>query len=209
VQTRLTRREQAERTRGELLTAARAVFARRGFHGASVDEISAEAGYTTGAVYSRFGGKDALFLCVLDEHTERRRALYREAALAADDLESAVRAMAAVWAGRGETDPEWSALLVEFWTHAARDESFRAELLARHERQLEAMTELVEELARRHDATPLRAGRDVARISLALGRGLSLEQLVEVDTRIDAELEELLVATTLALLRRPTDERSA
>jgi PAS domain S-box-containing protein len=60
-------RDRARVTRVELVDAARRVFLRSGFHGASLDEISAEAGYTTGAVCSRFGGKDELFLAVLDE----------------------------------------------------------------------------------------------------------------------------------------------
>ncbi len=42
--------------------AARTVFLRRGFHGASLDEIAEEAGYTKGAVYSNFAGKDDLYL---------------------------------------------------------------------------------------------------------------------------------------------------
>jgi AcrR family transcriptional regulator len=207
VQARLTRRERAERTRDELLDAARAVFAAKGFHGSSVDEIAAAAGYTTGAIYSRFGGKDRLFLAVLDEHTERRRALYDAAARDADDVESAVRAIAGVWAGRGETDPEWTALVVEFWTHAARDDTFRAAMAERHERQLATMTQLVGALADRHGTAFRRSSAEVARISLALARGLSLEQLVDRG-EADAELEELLVATTLALLE-PTAGGSA
>src|SRR4051794_38510346 len=123
---RMTRAERSEQTRGELLDAARAVFLRRGFHGASLDEISAEAGYTTGAVYSRFGGKDELFLAVMDEHLARRTRLYTEAALAAEDFESAQRAVmrAAIVAGREE--PGWTPLLMEFWTHAARRDKLRA-----------------------------------------------------------------------------------
>ena len=102
------------------------MFLRSGFHGASLEDISLEAGYTTGAVYSRFGGKDALFLAVLDDHIERRLRRYIEAAAAAPDFESAGREMlrAAVAAGREE--PGWTPLLMEFWTHAARREELRA-----------------------------------------------------------------------------------
>jgi AcrR family transcriptional regulator len=198
VPARLTRQERGERTRDELLEGARSVFAAKGFHGSAVEEIAAAAGYTTGAIYSQFGGKDALFLAVLDEHTERRRELFEAAAREAEDVESAVRAIAGVWAGRGETDPEWTALVVEFWTHAARDETFRAALAERHEQQLATMTTLVESIARRHGAAFRTSSADIARVSLALARGLSLEQLVDRDTA--SELEELLVETTLALM---------
>src|SRR3954451_20947346 len=99
---RMTRAERSEQTRGELIDAARTVFLRRGFHGASLDEISAEAGYTTGAGYSRFGGKDELFLAVLDAHVDRRLGLFAEAARGAADFTAANREVihAAVIAGR-------------------------------------------------------------------------------------------------------------
>ena len=74
--TRLTRPERKAATRRELLDAARTVFLRRGFHGASLDEIAEEAGYTKGAVYSNFEDKDALFLAVLDAGYGRRATLY-------------------------------------------------------------------------------------------------------------------------------------
>src|SRR5712691_9354782 len=63
---RLTRAESRRRTRVHLLEAAVEVFARRGFHGASVEEVAEVAGYTKGAVYSNFTSKDELFLAVLE-----------------------------------------------------------------------------------------------------------------------------------------------
>ncbi|MGD1058555.1 MAG: helix-turn-helix domain-containing protein, partial [Solirubrobacteraceae bacterium] len=59
---RMTREQTRANTRERLLVAARSVFARSGFHGASVDEIASEAGFSTGALYSNFGGKEDLFL---------------------------------------------------------------------------------------------------------------------------------------------------
>jgi AcrR family transcriptional regulator len=61
------RDEQKALTRRRLLDAAETVFARRGFHGASVEEIAREAGATTGAVYSNFAGKEDLFLALFEE----------------------------------------------------------------------------------------------------------------------------------------------
>lgn len=59
---RLTREESQAQTRGRLLDAARTVFAGRGYHGASVEEIAEEAGYSKGAVYSNFESKEEIFL---------------------------------------------------------------------------------------------------------------------------------------------------
>lgn len=55
------RRAKVDATRASLLAAARTVFAQRGFEGASVGDIAAEAGYTKGALYSQFGSKEELF----------------------------------------------------------------------------------------------------------------------------------------------------
>src|SRR5689334_23549773 len=69
---RLTRDERKLQTRADLLLTARRLFEERGFHGASLDDIADEAGYTKGAVYSNFASKDELFLAVLGDHIERR-----------------------------------------------------------------------------------------------------------------------------------------
>ena len=44
-----------------LIGAAALVFARRGYDGAGIAEITSEAGLSSGAVYSRFGSKAELF----------------------------------------------------------------------------------------------------------------------------------------------------
>jgi AcrR family transcriptional regulator len=200
----MTRSERTEQTRSELVEAARRVFLRRGFHGASLDEISAEAGYTTGAVYSRFAGKDELFLAVMDEHLERRTRLYADAALAAPDFESAHREIvrAAIAAGRDE--PGWTPLLMEFWTHAARRDDLRAAVAERNERNLDASAELQEAIAERHDMALLRPPREMQRAVTAMARGLSLERQIVPD----AELERLFEDCVIALLRAFTERRS-
>jgi AcrR family transcriptional regulator len=200
----MTRAERTEQTRSELVEAARRVFLRRGFHGASLDEISAEAGYTTGAVYSRFAGKDELFLAVMDEHLERRTRLYADAALAAPDFESAHREIvrAAIAAGRDE--PGWTPLLMEFWTHAARRDDLRAAVAERNERNLDASAELQEAIAERHGRALLRPPREMQRAVTAMARGLSLERQIVPD----AELERLFEDCVIALLRAFTERRS-
>src|ERR1700752_35730 len=56
------------RTRAKLLQAAARVYARRGFDGATIDEVAEEAGFTKGAVYDHFGSKENLLIALLDEH---------------------------------------------------------------------------------------------------------------------------------------------
>lgn len=65
---RLTRIQQKQRTRDRLLSAASRVIARRGLGGASVDEISEQAGFSSGAFYSNFESKDDAFAAALEYH---------------------------------------------------------------------------------------------------------------------------------------------
>ncbi|MCC6851937.1 MAG: TetR/AcrR family transcriptional regulator [Comamonadaceae bacterium] len=56
-----------QRTRRRILDAAKAEFARHGLGGARVDRIAAAAGANKRMLYYYFGGKDDLFLAVLEE----------------------------------------------------------------------------------------------------------------------------------------------
>jgi hypothetical protein len=67
-----SRAEKKAETRQRLLDAAGRVFARRSFHGASVDEIAEEAGFSKGAVYSNFASKEDLFLALLERRIDER-----------------------------------------------------------------------------------------------------------------------------------------
>src|SRR5690242_13569645 len=94
---RLLRAERKARTKSELVEAARTVFLRHGFHGASLDEIAEEAGYSKGAVYSNFAGKDDLFLAAFDDHFRRRAEMYAEVIFDQEDIEDSYRIVARIW----------------------------------------------------------------------------------------------------------------
>ncbi len=53
--------------RAQLLSCARAVFAERGYHGASVDDVIRAAGVARGTFYNYFESKRAVFQVVLEE----------------------------------------------------------------------------------------------------------------------------------------------
>ena len=54
-------REEAKQTRSQILDAALSLFARRGYAGTSLEDISAELGVTRGAIYGHFACKRELF----------------------------------------------------------------------------------------------------------------------------------------------------
>ncbi len=62
-----TRAEMVEETRGKLIRAARKAFATKGYAAASMDELTAEAGLTRGALYHNFGDKKGLLQAIIDQ----------------------------------------------------------------------------------------------------------------------------------------------
>lgn len=60
-------RSKGQRTRDNVLLAARAVFGRDGFSGARMSDIAQEAGLSQGAIYRYFRHKDEVFRAVLAE----------------------------------------------------------------------------------------------------------------------------------------------
>ena len=61
------RAEMVEETRGKLVRAARKAFAEKGYAAASMDDFTAEAGLTRGALYHNFGDKKGLLQAVIAE----------------------------------------------------------------------------------------------------------------------------------------------
>jgi AcrR family transcriptional regulator len=58
--------ERAQHRRAQVLDAAAVCFARSGFHGASMAEISKQAGMSAGHIYNYFDGKDAIIMAFVD-----------------------------------------------------------------------------------------------------------------------------------------------
>ena len=64
---RRTQAERTEATRAALITAARPLFAERGYAGVGTEEIARAAGVTRGALYHHFDGKLELFEAVYEQ----------------------------------------------------------------------------------------------------------------------------------------------
>jgi AcrR family transcriptional regulator len=75
----------AERTRAEIMAVATSEFARQGYDGARVDEIAAKTRTTKRMIYYYFGGKEGLFLAVLEQAYRHIRSLEQQ--LDVDQLE--------------------------------------------------------------------------------------------------------------------------
>jgi AcrR family transcriptional regulator len=204
---RLTRAERSAQTRTELMASARQLFLRRGFHASSLELVAEEAGFTIGAVYSRFGSKADLFLAILDEHIDQIVAGVAQVA----GLDQPLPAHAELLAGRRmallERERDWFPLVLEFWSHAARDERLRREFAARHERLVRAYAGLIEaDYARLGLALPL-APEVLARAVVAMGNGIALERLADPGRVPEGLLSTMAVAFLRGLATDDPAER--
>ena len=185
------------RTREELLAAATRVFATKGFHGASVDDVAAEAGYTTGAVYSNFGGKEDLFLAAFEHEVARHAREVTEAVAAAgDDAAARTRAAAGQWTEFLDRAPERFLLFVEYWAWSVRDPERRARFAERFG-AFRATTERM--LANAAPGLPVER---LAVIANALTYGIAFQRLAEPEAvPEDAFAEGLALVFAGALAR--------
>jgi AcrR family transcriptional regulator len=186
------RRQPRAQTRDELLDAAARVFARRGFHGASVEAISAEAGFSTGAVYSNFESKEELFLSLYEQRIQRRRRELRGAVERSGGRAAGLASAAANVADVFRRERDWFLLYFEFSLHAARNPGFARRFEAVRQ---EGLTELAEGLAEGLDGAGLRSTvdpGDLARAVRALSHGLALERLVDEDSTPEALFGDVL-----------------
>jgi AcrR family transcriptional regulator len=190
--TQRSRRRPRAETRHQLLDAAARVFARRGLHGTSVEEVSEEAGFSRGALYSNFKSKEDLFLVLWEERIERRRRELRDVIGNSDDPGAGLEAAAADVVEVLGREREWFLLYFEFALYAARDASF----LPRFQNVREqGLAELAEGLARglkRAGIESSLSSDDLALAVKALSYGIALERLVDEDDVPDALLGRVL-----------------
>jgi AcrR family transcriptional regulator len=162
------RDRQKAATRARLLDAAEVVFAQRGFHAATVDEIAREAGATTGALYANFAGKEELFLELFDHMMARDVRGYAEASGEGTTAAEAARRAAERWMLVLSERPEYFPMFIEFWAYAIRVPRVRARF------------------GERFAAFRLATGRIVAAAAKAQGIELSSEQAQTLGTFVNA-----------------------
>src|SRR3984885_8917020 len=121
---RLTREENQAQTRATLIAVGMEHLLRYGLGGAVAEKIAEDAGYSRGALYSNFDGKEDLFLAVIREEQDRRmesfHAMFKEEPSAKERLKKMRDAIADL-----VTDPDWIVLRAEFEAGALRNERIR------------------------------------------------------------------------------------
>ncbi len=198
-------RASGREARDELLSAALRVFARRGYREAGVDEIAAEAGYSKGALYWHFAGKEELLLALLDERIDvRMRGMVALLASAPPDRDMAIEA-SREFARRLSEDRQAVLVEREYWSLAIRDPELRARYAERQAELRSALAGALSDRARHLGAPELPIPADaVARIVMSIIGGLSVDELIEpgsVDPQLLGDALAVIYAGLLARRR--------
>ena len=164
-------------TRAALLDAAEQCFAARGYDAVTVPEIAKAAGYTTGAVYSNFSGKEELFLGLMERamggQAERRQEVVAQETTA----EGRLRQVARLWIDVVHERPEAVVLIVEFWGYSRRDPALRKRFAERMAQTRAGLAMLAAAGgAVKPDAPP---PEDVAMAAYGMAHGMALHHLAD------------------------------
>jgi AcrR family transcriptional regulator len=207
---RLTREQSKAHTRERLLDAARSVFASSGFHGASVEEIASSAGYSTGALYSNFDGKEDLFLVLMEREIEEHAREVAEAVRKRDTVAERATGGAEVWMTMIEREPELLLLFMEFWAYGVRDAEVRPKVAARFAQVRELLTCLIADAAREFDLELQIPAEQLAVTIDALADGIARQKLADPGAVPD-DLMGRVLSLLLGAVSRParTGTRSA
>lgn len=185
---RLTRTESQSRNRELLVASARRLFLRDGYAATSLAAVAAEAGFSTGVVYSNVAGKADLALLVLREiQAEQIAAL--EAAIEAgarpeDKLDGFV-AWAEAALGGG-----WPQLELEFALDARSDPRLVAEEAERHDAARDLAQRALAQLVPAELAPMVPTGA-VAEALVNLVIGVSVRRLIDPSVTYDSMLGPL------------------
>lgn len=196
---RRTDPERAQNRRNQVLEAAAVCFARSGFHGASMSEISKQAGMSAGHIYNYFDSKDAIIMAIVERESEYVTGLLIDLQTRDDPLQAMIDD-----ARRhiDETlDPQPWHVPLEMYAEASRNPVIAAKLQVHEENSRRQLRLLVKEGRERRNL-PVDDHTLDGRIDTIISyfQGLPIRALNRPDMNRDGLTEAFRVAMTALLM---------
>jgi AcrR family transcriptional regulator len=180
-----------EATRRKLLAAAERIFARDGFEAARLEDIAAGAGYTRGAFYANFCGKEEIFFALLEQWVWQRIDSVRAALRKQKSPDQKLAALRKYYAEIAK-DRRVVLISLEFKLFALRHPEAHARLQDRHRRLRAMWGELIAELLQALGRTLPISNSAASAACSSLAQGLLLEQLVDPKTLSEKDVRHIL-----------------
>lgn len=203
VRKRLTRQESQARTRQLLLEVATAEFLAKGYNGTSLERIAETAGFSKGAVYGNFAGKEELCLAVLETYffsqLQRFVADFAAGGATIDDRLGVLER----WLDFVLADDDWQLLALEFAVQTRRNQKIQEQLAAREKMMRTAVSALLSQQIRQLGVTPVLPPDELGVVLVAVVGGIAVQRLIDPTIRTG-----LLTDAVRALFRAPRPEGS-
>jgi TetR/AcrR family transcriptional repressor of uid operon len=174
----------------QILTAAMACFAKRGFHQASMHDISAEAGISVGLIYRYFENKEAVISAMAEEHKREIQEVLERARQAPTLLEAFE--IIFTWHCCENAPHVVAAFVVDLFAEAGRNPRVADLVRDVAITTKEGVTDLI---ARSPEASQLRADlkpHDVAEMIFAVNDGMLMRDVLAPNRSIEERRERQL-----------------
>jgi AcrR family transcriptional regulator len=189
-----------ENTRARLLTAAEAVFVRKGVRRVTVDDLVGEAGFTRGAFYSNFSSIEEVFYELFRLQSEAMLAIVREVVDEASEEEFSI---GLVLERLRPISSRWYVIQAEFTLLALRNTEAR-ELFQDHRAMLEEqMVGLIGDVVRRLGRVPTVPLEQLTETAVALYLHSLAQEGLGMGTLDTAALTEIVLPQVIVGLSRP------
>lgn len=198
---RLTRQESQARTRARLLEVATAEFLAHGYNGTSLDRVAEEAGFSKGAVYGNFAGKEQLCLAVLETYFFAQLQKFVIDFAAGGETIDERLAVLERWLELLLADEQWQLLALEFAVQTRHNPQIQQQLAERERMVRTAVTALLTQQIRQLGVTPALPPDQLGVVLVAVVGGIAVQRLI--DPTIPASL---LTDAVRALFRAPRPE---
>jgi AcrR family transcriptional regulator len=195
-------RDSRQETRDRVLDAAERLFLTRGYTRVTVEDIAGKAGYTRGAVYSSFAGKDEIFVALIEARFERQLESAWESLSASLPDEDRLSALGRWMAAQFAASRDWSSAEIEFAAHAATKPELRARLADMQRAGRRDLASFLAQQCELAGVTPPFDPEVLALVITSLARGLMVEWMVDLTTDVagafTATFEALLLPQSTA-----------
>jgi AcrR family transcriptional regulator len=189
----------AEDTRAALLRAAAVVFARDGYDGASIADIAAEAGTSSGPIYVHFGSKADLFAATLTANAD---AALDHVLGTLDGRPDAASLLTAFGSGLSDTRAGAGTLMVQAIIAARHDPAIAALVADTFAERERGIARLVERDQARGTVDARVSPATVARFSTVVGLGALLAGAIDLPRTESDDWSRLIAAVTNTMRAR-------
>jgi AcrR family transcriptional regulator len=187
---RLTRQESKALTQEKLLDAAAKIFARRGFAGASIEEIAEAAGFSRGAFHANFKSKDALFLTLVEKQVKASTSEIHNLIAASNSAGETLQNLRAAYSCYTGTDRDAFLLLTEAQLYAMRNPRFGKKLIALLGMIHDDLTVSIEHFLEQMGCTDTAYAEKLVLIGFAFSHGMMLHSLMDPGRYSDSLVAE-------------------